>query len=153
KGRRHCRGDAAIILAGRDRGRDFMNWDHLRTFVWLRVRLRRNRMLRAGAAGILTEAVVSVLAITVACLMFLTGLVLGVFALATAPPASVMWVWDGYIVAFLFFWMTELMVELQRADIFSFDKFLHLPVSPSGLFLINYISSFSCVSVNVFLPG
>jgi len=130
-----------------------MNWQHLRAFLWLHVRLRRNSMRRAGPAAMITEAIISVLAILVAVFMFLVGLLIGALPLSKATAASVMFVWDGYIVAFLFLWMMELVVQLQRGDLLSFDKFLHLPMSPSGLFLINYIASFSCVSVNAFLPG
>ncbi len=130
-----------------------MNWQHLRAFLWLHVRLRRNQMRRSGPAALITEAVISVMSVLVAGSMFLLGLLLGVLVLSKAPAALVMWVWDGYIVAFVFFWLTELLLQLQRGDILSFDKFLHLPMLPSGLFLINYIASFSCVSVNAFLPA
>ena len=130
-----------------------MNWQHLRAFIWLHIRLRRNRMRRAGLAAVITEGIISLLSIFVAVIMFFAGLLIGALALSKASATSVMWVWDAYIVAFMFLWMSELVVQLQRGDLLSFDKFLHLPMSPSGLFLINYIASFSAVSVNAFLPG
>ena len=45
------------------------------------------------------------------------------------------------IVGFLFFWSIGLLTELQRTEPLSLSKFLHLPVSVNGAFLINYLSS------------
>ena len=56
------------------------------------------------------------------------------------------------MVAFLFFWMIGLITELQRTDPLSLSKFMHLPVSPNGAFLINYVSSLLRLSLIMFLP-
>jgi hypothetical protein len=48
--------------------------------------------------------------------------------------------------------MTELLVELQRSELLSLDKFLHLPVSLTSAFLINYVGSISSAGALVFLP-
>src|SRR5262249_5158010 len=56
-------------------------------------------------------------------------------------------------VAFLFFWLIGLMHELQRAEALSLDKFLHLPVSLTSAFLINYLTSLVCPCLIVFLPA
>src|SRR5262249_853136 len=77
----------------------------------------------------------------------------GLFALPPASPAVVMYVWDGLAVAFLVSWGTGLMLELQRSEALSLDKFLHLPVSLNGAFLINFLSSLASLSLAVFLPG
>ena len=63
-----------------------------------------------------------------------------------------MYAWDGLIVAFLFFWGIGLMTELQRTEPLSLSKFLHLPVSVNGAFLINYLSSLLRLSLIVFVP-
>ena len=57
------------------------------------------------------------------------------------------------VVAFLFFWMIGLLTELQRAEGLALDKFLHLPVSPAGAFLINYLSSLFSLTLIVFVPA
>ena len=57
--------------------------------------------------------------------------------------------WDGIVLAFLFIWMIGLITELQRTEALSLDKFLHLPVSPIGAFLINYLSSLFSVSLRL----
>jgi len=63
-----------------------------------------------------------------------------------------MLIWDGIVIAFLFFWMTELLIELQRSELLSLDKFLHLPVSLGSAFMINYVGSISSAGAIVFLP-
>ena len=44
------------------------------------------------------------------------------------------------------------MTELQRTEPLSLSKFLHLPVSVNGAFLINYLSSLLRLSLIVFVP-
>ena len=63
-----------------------------------------------------------------------------------------MYVWDGLVVAFLFFWMIGLIAELQRTDSLSLTKFMHLPVSLNSAFLINYLSSLLRLSLIIFVP-
>src|SRR5262245_892866 len=78
--------------------------------------------------------------------MLLGSFLTGLFLLPRVPAPVLMLVWDGVIVLFLFVWMTELLVELQRSELLAMDKFLHLPVSLNGAFLINYLGS-------IFSPG
>ncbi len=59
---------------------------------------------------------------------------------------------DGLILAFLFFWGIGLIAELQRTEPLSLSKFMHLPVSVNGAFLINYLSSLLRLSLIVFVP-
>src|SRR5262245_47218393 len=78
--------------------------------------------------------------------MLLGSFLTGLFLLPRVPAPVLMLVWDGVIVLFLFVWMTDLLLELQRSELLAMDKFLHLPVSLNGAFLINYIGS-------IFSPG
>jgi hypothetical protein len=64
-----------------------------------------------------------------------------------------MYVWDGLAAAFLFFWAMGLLVDLQRSEVLSLDKFLHLPVSLTSAFLINYLSSWLSVSLVLVVPA
>ena len=77
---------------------------------------------------------------------------LGLYAIPKAQPAQLMYVWDGAGRRFLFFWMIGLITELQRTEPLSLSKFLHLPVSVNGAFLINYFSSLLRLSLIVFVP-
>src|SRR5262249_8203318 len=79
-------------------------------------------------------------------------LLIGLLALPKASPAVLLYVWDGLVVAFLFCWAIGLLADLQRSEALSLDKFLHLPVSLTGAFLINYVSPLLSVTLVLFLP-
>ncbi len=127
-----------------------MNLTHFRTFVWLRWRLRVNQMRRGGAAGVVILGLLLALVIVVALSLFGVFLVAGIFGLRDVEPAVLMYVWDGLVAAFLFSWMTGLLADLQRAEPLALGKFLHLPVSVTGAFLINYLSSLFSVTLVLF---
>ena len=115
-----------------------MKWHYLRTFLWLKWRLRANQMKRAGSGSVILQRILQILFVITASVAFVIFLAVGV-----SGPRSplLMLVWDGIVAGFLLFWMTELLVELQRSEMLSLDRFLHLPVSLSGVFLINFIGS------------
>ena len=96
--------------------------------------------------------IVAVGALVTAIPLFIGCFMLGLYAIPKAAPAHLMYAWDGVIVAFLFFWGIGLMTELQRTEPLSLSKFLHLPVSVNGAFLINYVSSLLRLSLIVFVP-
>ena len=129
-----------------------MNWQHLRAFVWLRWRLLKNQWRRAGAVNAVLMMIVTIGALVTAIPLFIGCFMLGLYAIPEAAPAQLMYVGDGVIVAFLFFWGIGLVAELQRTEPLSLSKFLHLPVSVNGAFLINYVSSLLRLSLIVFVP-
>jgi ABC-2 type transport system permease protein len=130
-----------------------VNWEHLKTYTWLRWRLSTNQIRRTGLIGAIIAVVLAVLRILGGFFTFIAGLLVGLLALRQAEPKIVMAVWDGLVIGFLFFWMVGLMAELQRTDLLSLDNFMHLPVSPTGAFLINYIGSSIKLSLILFLPA
>jgi hypothetical protein len=129
-----------------------VNWEHLRTFLWLRWRIISNRNRRAGAASVILQGILMALALATGGLAFVGGITAGILALPQVSPGNVMLIWDGIVIAFLFFWMTELLIELQRSELLSLDKFLHLPVSLGSAFMINYVGSISSAGAIVFIP-
>jgi ABC-2 type transport system permease protein len=129
------------------------NWAHLKAFVWLRWRLAVNQTRRSGPGGAVVSGIVTVMMTTGGGVMLIIGFLVGFFALRTGPSSAVMVVWDGAIVGFVFFWMVGLMSELQRSDALSLDRFLYLPVSPTGAFLINYLGSSVSLSLVLVLPA
>ncbi|HET9216460.1 MAG TPA: ABC transporter permease [Terriglobia bacterium] len=129
-----------------------MNWEHFKTFLWLRWRILSNRNRRAGTASVVLQGILMVIAALAGSLAFIGGIAVGYVVFPQVTPANLMLVWDGVVLAFLFFWMTELLVELQRSELLSLDKFLHLPVSLGSAFMINYVGSISSVGVIVFIP-
>ena len=96
--------------------------------------------------------IVAVGALVTAVPLFIGSFALGLYAIPKAAPAHLLYAWDGLVVAFLFFWGIGLMTDLQRTEPLSLSKFLHLPVSVNGAFLINYLSSLLRLSLIVFVP-
>ena len=129
-----------------------MNWQHFQAFVWLRWRMMLNQWRRGGAFNAVLMMVVSVGAVVVAVPLLIGSFALGVYAIPKGTPMHLLYVWDGLIVAFLVFWMTGLVMELQRTEPLSLSKFLHLPVSVKSAFLINYFSSLLRLSLIFFVP-
>jgi hypothetical protein len=133
-----------------------VNWQHFRAFLWLRWRLRINQLKRAGTTSAIILGILAVGAVVLAIVLFTSTLLIGMFGLpqlAERDRASALLLgWDGLVVSLLFFWMIGLLADLQRAEALSLDRFLHLPVSLSGAFLINYLSSFFSLTLLVFVP-
>ncbi|HLW68655.1 MAG TPA: hypothetical protein VKS79_25280 [Gemmataceae bacterium] len=130
-----------------------MNRQHLKTFLWLRWRLAVNQIKRAGAANFVFLMILLFIGAMIAISMFFIALIVGLLTLHEASPFVVMTVWDGVILGFLFFWMMGLLVELQRSELLSLDRFLHLPVSLNGVFLLNYLGTLINLPTIAFLPG
>ena len=92
-----------------------------------------------------------VLAVITGISAFIGSLALSYNLVARQSPSVVMYVWDGVVAVFLFFWLVVLSVELQRSELLPLEKFLHYPISVSGLFLINYVASVLSEHIAVFL--
>jgi ABC-2 type transport system permease protein len=129
-----------------------VNWQHLRAFVWLRWRLLFNQWRRAGALNVVLLTILTVGALATAIPLLVGSFMLGTYLIPKATPVQLMYVWDGLIGAFLIFWLVGLATELQRTEPISLSKFLHLPVSVSGVFLINYLSSLVRLSLIIVGP-
>jgi ABC-2 type transport system permease protein len=137
-------------LAG---GKRAVNLEHFRAFLWLRWRLRINQMKRGGVANLIALAILTVAGVVASIVLFFVFLGIGLFALNDSPPVYLMYIWDGLVVAFLFFWIIGLFTELQRSEALSLNKFLHLPVSLTSAFLINYVSSLSSAVLLFCVPA
>src|SRR5262249_37900731 len=138
KGRRRRGSHAQAALAGGERP---VNSQHFRAFLWLRWRLRVNQLRRGGIGNIVILALLATAGVLLALGLFALALLIGIAELPNAAPPILMYVWDGLLLAFLFCWLVGIMTDLQRSESLSLNKFLHLPVSLSGAFLINYVSS------------
>jgi hypothetical protein len=129
-----------------------VNWQHLSAFFWLRWRIMRNHWRKAGAIN----AVLMMVAVFALCLLviplFAGTIWIGLFVIPRMSPTHLMYVWDGFVAGMLLFWMIGLLVELQRSESLSLSKFLHLPVSVTGAFFINYLSSLFRLSLFFFGP-
>ncbi|HEX5445679.1 MAG TPA: hypothetical protein VFW87_17760 [Pirellulales bacterium] len=130
-----------------------MNWQHLRTFLWLRWRLFANQARRWGTLNYVLMMIVAVCAVGIALPLFIVCFLIGVYAFTETEPSVLLYVWDALVAAFLLFWGVGLLTELQRTESLSLAKFLHLPVSVNGAFLINYISSLLRLCLILFVPA
>jgi ABC-2 type transport system permease protein len=129
-----------------------VNWQHLRTFIWLRWRLLINQWRKAGTVNAVLMIILTVCALATAIPLFIGSFVFGLYAIPKAAPAHLMLAWDALAVVFLFIWCAGLVTELQRSDSLSLSKFMHLPVSATGAFVINYLSSLFRLSLVIFGP-
>ena len=118
-----------------------MIWQHLRTVLWLRWRNRVNQMRRLGKLNAVITAIFFVLFLIFAACSFVGAMPIGYYLLGDVSPLILLLVWDGLVAVFLFVWMIGVVTDLQRSESLSPDKFLHLPVSLSSVFLVNYLTS------------
>lgn len=130
-----------------------MNRHHLAAFLWLRWRLRVNQFRKAGTVNAVLFAVFAAACLVAAVGLFFVGLAAGQNPLGGAAPHVHLFTWDAIVLGVLFFWTIGLLSDLQRSESLALDRFLHLPVSISGAFLINYLSSLFSLTLIVFVPG
>jgi hypothetical protein len=129
-----------------------MNAQHLRAFLWLRWRLLANQWRRSGRLNSALMIFLCVCAAAAVIPLFGGSLWLGFYLIPKASPLHLLAAWDVLVLVFLFFWSIGLVTELQRSEPLALSKFMHLPVSVTGAFLINYVSSLLSLSLILFVP-
>jgi len=130
-----------------------MNWDQLKTILWLRWRLTRNQLFRGSRIGGVLLVVLGAL-----CTLLLAGICAGAtfagyFALREVKPEVVLAVWTAVVLAFLFVWTLGLLVELQRSETIDLQRLMHLPVRLGQVFVINYVASHVTISLLLLVPA
>jgi len=121
--------------------------------LWLRWRLTLNQWRRGGAVSAVLTMIVVVIGLCLAVAGAVGGVAGGALGLAHASPLTTMLVWDGLVVAFLFLWAVGLVTELQRSEIIDLSRLLHLPVSLTDVFLLNYLASHLTFGLALMLPA
>ena len=129
-----------------------VNWDQLKTILWLRWRLTVNQVRRQGRGWAVIVAIIFWLALITAVSSFFVSLSFGVYLSSKLGPDEWMYVWDGILLGFLGFWLFGVLIELQQSELLSLHKLLHLPISLSGTFVCNYLTSLISISVALFVP-
>ncbi len=129
-----------------------MNWEHLKAIAWLRWRLSVNQWRRGGTLNLVLMLIIVATLMVTSVVCFFASIALGVFLLPKASAEHLFVMWDIIVVVFLFSWMIGLVSELQRSEPLSLEKLLHLPLSLSGAFLLNYLGSLLSLSLIIFLP-
>ncbi|MEQ1902930.1 MAG: hypothetical protein ABL888_01935 [Pirellulaceae bacterium] len=129
-----------------------MTFAHLRTVMWLRWRLMVNQFSRMSLVTRLVSWTFFVGASIFAFSSFIGAWSTAAIFLPDELPQWLVYLWDGLIVIYLLSHMAGLINELQQSETLSLGKFLHLPVSPRGVFLLNYFNSTFNLSLATFLP-
>lgn len=130
-----------------------MNWNQLKTILWLRWRLTRNQWQRSGGLGAALAVIISVGALVLGGAAFLGGLLGAALGLGEAKPEVVMGIWLGATLVFLFFWVFGLLAELQRSETIDLQRLMHLPVALGQMFVVNYVASHAALSIILVLPA
>jgi ABC-2 type transport system permease protein len=130
-----------------------MNWDQLKTILWLRWRLTRNQWARSKGIGGAIAAIIAFGVCLTGGTTFAVALVGGIFGLAKADVSLLWGIWLGLTVAFLFFWVIGLLMELQRSESIDLQRLMHLPVALGQIFVINYLASHLTVSIVIVVPA
>jgi len=117
--------------------------------------MSRNQWRRAGKFNAAITTAFVVLMFVASVLLFFATLIGGstVLLMNEITPDVLMLMWDGIIVVFLAVWTIGLITELQKSELLSLERLLHLPLSLSGTFFLNYASSLLSLPIVVFLPG
>ena len=102
--------------------------------------LLRRRWHRLGPTMKSLGALLVALSAVAAGGAFVFALLLGFLLLPSASPVGVLWAWDGVLLAFLFFRMLGIATDLRVADVLSMQNFLHLPLAPSDIFVLNAVA-------------
>ena len=130
-----------------------MNSSHLAAILRMRWQLMRNQLRKSGQLNFVITMIVLAAAALASLSSFVIAAGWGSFFLGMLEPDQVIYVWDGLAAVFLFTWVMGLMVELQRSEMLSLRNLLHLPISLSGAFFLNYASSLASLTVLLFLPA
>ena len=129
-----------------------MNWEQLKTILWLRWRLTRNQSMRGSSLGAIIPVLIGLGAIMLGGACFAGALLAAAFGLSQASSTVIMGVWFGVTVVFIFFWMIGLLTELQRSEMIDLQRLMHLPVALGQMFVINYLVSHFTLGIILAVP-
>ncbi len=115
--------------------------EQVTNFVWLRWRIQSNQLSKSSAIGKVIAALMLVAFIMGAFAALATGTALGIFLPRLMAREYYFLLWNGLIVVACAMWLFYLIADLQRSEAITFDRLLHLPISFSQVFAINYVSS------------
>ena len=124
-----------------------------RTVVWLWWILWFRRWHREGPALRAVGIVVAALALAMGGGSFLAALGLGLWLLPGASPLANLLVWDALVAAYAVVRLSGLLVSTQRTDAVPLARLLHLPISPRGVFALNFVIAETTFATVVFVPA
>ena len=102
--------------------------------------LLRRRWHRLGPAMKGLGALLVAISVVAAGFFFVLALSLGLMLLPNASPVVVLMAWDGVLLAFVLFRVWGIAMDLRVADVLAMQNFLHLPLAPSDVFVLNTLA-------------
>lgn len=130
-----------------------MRKEHILAILWLRWRLTKNQFARAGKINAVISVFMLVALVMAMGGALVGGFLAGVVILSQTRPMGLLLFWDAVLFAFLIFWLTGLLVEIQRSESIDLARLLHLPVTLDQVFVFNYLASLLTPSILIFVPG
>ena len=130
-----------------------MIWSHLRAVLWLRRRSNRNSIRRHGSFAIFVTRLLKAVILIGSAVMFAASLYAGGALVGKLSDEQIVVLWTLITLAFAASWSFGVLADLQRSDSLSLEKLLHLPISLTTAFFINYLSSFFSLTLVFFLPS
>lgn len=110
-------------------------------FIWLRFRIRYNQVSR-GTQLVKVFALIGMIVVGMSTVsIWFAGFSLGLFLPKYISTEYYFLIWEGVVLLAMLMWLIHVLNEAQRGDPISLDKILHLPVSPSQAFVVNYLAS------------
>ncbi|HEX3626476.1 MAG TPA: hypothetical protein VH280_13755 [Verrucomicrobiae bacterium] len=130
-----------------------MNWEQIKTILWLRWRLMCNQFRRGKGVGVVVSILIGVAAAAFGLSAFAGAFLGGYMGLSDASPMAVWLTWFIITVVFIIFWVVGLITELQRSETIDLQKLMHLPVALGQLFVINFLVSHFTLSIIITVPA
>ncbi|MFN6128514.1 MAG: hypothetical protein ACK5AC_20915 [Planctomycetota bacterium] len=128
----------------------------LGSLFYLRYCMRRNAWRREKILGRVITAMFW-LGATIGVLgVFAIGILLGYLVHAQTQAGHALTFWNAVVTLFLVAWLIQISTDLFRNDVLTLDRIMHLPISPSHAFTLNYLSSlvnFPVVYLASFVTG
>jgi hypothetical protein len=120
--------------------------------LYLRYCMRRNAWRREKILGRIITAMYWLGATVGVLSVFALGILLGFGIYAKTQSEGHLLFWNIVVGMFLMAWIIQLSTDLFRNDVLTLDRIMHLPISPSHAFALNYVSSLINFPV-VYLAG
>jgi hypothetical protein len=128
-------------------GRRVMAWcntarSHLGALIYLQGQLRLRRWQRESVLGRVILAVFFVVFVAGVLATGAAAALLGYLMYRNITDITIWgFVWNGLLFVFVVAWFINLTSEIQRNDSISLDRLMHLPISPSHAFALNFFAS------------
>jgi hypothetical protein len=115
---------------------------HLGALIYLQGQLRLRRWQRESVLGRVILAVFFVVFVAGVLATGAAAALLGYLMYRNITDITIWgFVWNGLVFVFVVAWFINLTSEIQRNDSISLDRLMHLPISPSHAFALNFFAS------------